>query len=65
MTEKTSEFEERATRGKGRPKQTRKKQVEDKMKKNGLMKEDACDGTKWRGVAKTMTIPNPANSVDG
>ena len=34
------------------------------MKKNGLEKEDACDRTKWRGVVKTMTIRNPADSVD-
>ena len=36
------------------------------MKKNGLVKEDACDGTKWRGVVKTitMTLQNPVNSVD-
>ena len=50
---------------KGRPKQTWKKQVENEMKKNGLVKEDACDQTKWRGVVKTITIRNPANSVDG
>ena len=35
------------------------------MKKNGLVVEDKCDRTKWRGVVKTMTIQNPANSVDG
>ena len=34
------------------------------MKTNGLVKEDACDRKKWRGVVKTMTIRNPANSVD-
>ena len=49
----------------GSPKQTWKKQVENKMKKNGLGKEDACYRTKWRGVVKTMTLRNPANSVDG
>ena len=49
----------------GRPKQTWKKQVENKMKKNGLGKEDACDPTKWRGTVKTMTIRNPANFIDG
>ena len=27
--------------------------------------KDACDRTKWRGIVKTMTIRNPANSVDG
>ena len=32
-------------RGRGRPKQTWKKQVENEMKKNGLGKEDACDRT--------------------
>ena len=48
----------------GRPKQTWKKQVENEMKKNGLGKEDACDRTKWRGMVKTMTIRNPANSVN-
>ena len=46
-------------------KQTWKKQVENEMKKNGLGKEDACDRTKWRGIVKTMTIRNLANSVDG
>ena len=49
----------------GRPKQTWKKQVENEMKKNGLVKEDACNRTKWRGVVKTMAIRNPANFVDG
>ena len=49
----------------GRPKQPRKKQVENKMKKNGLVKEDAYYQTKWRDVVKTMTIQNPANSDDG
>ena len=48
-----------------RPKQTwKKKSVENKMKKNGLGKEDACDRTTWRGVVKTMIIRNPVNSVD-
>ena len=36
----------------GRPKQTWKKQAENEMKKNGLVKEDACDRTKWRGVVQ-------------
>ena len=40
----------------GRPKQRWKKQVENKMKKNGLVKEDASDRTKWLGLVKTMTI---------
>ena len=53
-----------SSRGRGRPKQTWKKQVEKEMKKNGLGKENACDRTKWRGVVKTMTMRNPANSVD-
>ena len=35
------------------------------MMKNGLVKEDACDRTKWRGVVKTMTMRNTDNSVDG
>ena len=60
---KALKFEVSGSRG--RPKQTWKKQVENEMKKNGLVKEDACDQTKWRGVVKTMTIRNPANSVDG
>ena len=33
------------------------------MKKNGLVKEDACDQTKWRGVIETMpykTRPTPS-----
>ena len=49
----------------GRPKQSWKKQVENEMKKNRLGKEDACDRAKWRGIVKTMTVRNPANSVDG
>ena len=49
----------------GRPKQTWRKQVENEMKKNGLLKKDACNRTKWGGVVETMTIRNPANSVDG
>ena len=59
---KALKFEVSGSRG--RPKQTWKKQAENEMKKNGLMKEDACNRTKWRGVVKTMTIRNPANSVD-
>ena len=35
------------------------------MKKNGLGKEDACYRTKWRGMVKTMTIRNLANSING
>ena len=61
---KALKFEVSGSTGRGRPKQTWKKQLENEMKKNGLMKEDACDRTKWRGVVKTMTIRNPANSVD-
>ena len=62
---KTLKFEVSGSRGRGRPKQTWKKQVKNEMKKNGLVKEDACDRTKWRGVLKTMTIRNSANFVDG
>ena len=62
---KALKFEVSGSRGRGRPKQTLKKQVENEMKKNGLGKEDACDRTKWRGIVKTMTMRNPANSVDG
>ena len=61
---KALKFEVSGSRGRGRPKQTWKKQVENEMKKNGLGKEDACDRTKWRGIVKTMTIQNPSNSVD-
>ena len=42
-----------------------KKQVENKMIKNGLVKEDACDQTKSQGVEKTVTIRNAVNTVDG
>ena len=62
---KAVKFEVSGSRGRGRPKQTWKKQVENEMKKNGLGKEDACDRTKWRGMVKIITIRNPANSVDG
>ena len=60
---KALKFEVSGSGGRGRPKQV--STVENEMKKNGLVKEDACDRTKWRGVVKTMTIRNPANSVDG
>ena len=53
---KALKFEVSGSRGKGRPKQTRKKQVDNEIKKNGLGKEDSCDRTKWQGVVKTMTI---------
>ena len=62
---KALKFEVSGSRGRGRPKQTWKKQVENEIKKNGLGKEDACDGTKWRGIVKTMTVRNLANFVDG
>ena len=61
---KALNFEVSGNKGRARPKQTWKKQVENEIKKNGLGKEDACDRTKWRGMVKTMTIRNPANSVD-
>ena len=60
---KALKFEVSGSRG--RPKQAWKKQVENEMKKNGLMKEDACDQTKWRSVVTTMTIRNLINSVEG
>ena len=41
VTVKALKFEVSGSRG--RPKQTWKKQVENEMKKNGLVKEDACD----------------------
>ena len=62
---KALKFEVSGSRGRKRPKQTWIKQAENEKRKNGLVKEDACDRTKWRGVVKTMTIRNPANSVDG
>ena len=62
---KPLKFEVSGSRGRGRPKHTRKKQVENEMKKNILVKEDACDQAKWRVVVRTMTIRNSANSVDG
>ena len=62
---KALKFEASDSRGRGRPKQTWKKQVENEMKKNGLVKEDPCNRTKWRGVENTMTIRNPANPIDG
>ena len=62
---KALKFEVNSSRGRGRPKQTWKKQIENDMKKNGPVKHNACDRTKWRGMVKTMTIRNPANSVDG
>ena len=65
MIVKALKFEVSGSRGRGRPKQTWKKQVENEMKKNGLVKEDACDQAKWRGVVKTMTIRNSANFIDG
>ena len=42
---KALKFEVSGSRG--RPKQMRKKQAENEMKKNGLVKEGACDRTKW------------------
>ena len=61
VTVKTLKIEVSSSRG--IPKQTWKKQVENEMKENGLVKEDACDQTKWRGMVKAMTILNSANSI--
>ena len=50
VTVKAWKFEVNNSRERGRPKQTWKKQVENEMKKNGLMKEDECDqknGEAW------------------
>ena len=65
MIVKALKIEVSGNRGRGRPKQTWKKQVENEMNKNGLVKKNACDRTKWRGVVKAMTIRNPTNSIDG
>ena len=46
MIVKAFKLEVSDSRGRGRPKQTWKKQVENEMKENGLVKEDACDRTK-------------------
>ena len=59
---KVLKFEVSGSRGRKRSKQTWIKQVENK--KNGMVKDDASDQTKSRGVVKTMTIGNPPNSVD-
>ena len=47
MIVKAIKFEVNSSRG--RPKQTWKKQVRNNMKKNGLVKADACDrnGEAW------------------
>ena len=55
---KALKFEVSGSIGRGRPKQTWKKQVEDEMKKNGPVKEDASDRAKWRDVAKTIPYEN-------
>ena len=52
----TVKFKVHGCRERGRSKQRWKKQVEDETKKNGAMKKDACDQTKWRGAGKSMTI---------
>jgi len=62
---KAMHFELLSRIGKGRPKQTWKKQVQKEMHKNGLVMKDACDRDKWREMVKSMTIRNPANSVNG
>ena len=43
---KALNFEESGSRGEGRPKQTWKKQIENEVKKNGLVKQYACNRTK-------------------
>ena len=43
---KALKFEVSGSGRRVRPKQTWKQQVENEIKKNGLGKEDACDGTK-------------------
>ena len=53
VTMKVLKFEVRRSKGRKRRKKTWKKQVENEMKKNGQVKEDACDRAKWRGVVKT------------
>jgi len=50
--------------GRGRPKQMWKKLVQKEMHKNGLVMKDACDCDKWQEVVISMTIRNPANSVN-
>ena len=59
---KALKFEVSGSKGRGKPKQTWKRLVENDKKKNRLVKEDACDRTKWRAVVKTVTIRNPATS---
>ena len=52
---KSLKFEVRGRKGGGDPKNL-EKQLKNEMKKNELVKENACNGTKWRGVVKSMTI---------
>ena len=49
---KALKFQVSGSRGRGRLKQTWKKQIENYMKKNGLVKKDACDRAKWQGGVK-------------
>ena len=64
MIVKVLKFEVSGSRERGRPKQMWKKQVENEMKKNAVVKENACDRANWRSGVKTMTIRNPGKSAD-
>jgi len=45
-------------RGRGRPRNTWKKQAEKEMQRASLKREDAHDRTKWREVVQMIAVRN-------
>ena len=61
---KALEFEVRGKRKPGRPKKTRKMQVEKESKSVGLEKKDVMNRERWRmGVREIAAVINPATPV--
>ena len=52
------QFEVDGRRGRGRPRNTWKKQVEKEMKRAGLRREDAYDRGRWREGVQTIAMKN-------
>ena len=54
VLKKALRFTVEGQRGRGRPRKTWKRQVEESIKNVGLKKEDALDRAKWNGGAKLI-----------
>ena len=67
ILKKTKMMEVNGKRKRGRPKMTRRRQVEERVKKVGLKTEEAADRTRWRegvrAIAEGMRCIQPPSET--